>query len=156
VASILQDRGRLKVEPQDLEGQGTRSRFYTISYIVARSKGAVDWFTGMKLYNNNLGTSFGLEDHHIFPQSVLYKNGYKKKESKDRKIVNDLANRAYLTKKANLRASKRPTLEVSSAGASEIPEGTGRPISPYKPCVVGSGELSAIPIRTAEADRECN
>jgi len=105
LANILQDRGRLKVEPQDLEGQGTRSRFYPITYIVARSKGAVDWFSGVRLYNNNLGRSFGLEDHHIFPQSVLYKSGYKKKESKDRKIVNDLANRAYLTKKANLRAS---------------------------------------------------
>lgn len=105
LANILQDRGRLKVEPQDLEGQGTRSRFYPITYIVARSKGAVDWFSGVKLYNSNLGKSFGLEDHHIFPQSVLYKNGYKKKESKDRKIVNELANRAYLTKKANLRAA---------------------------------------------------
>ena len=105
LANILQDRGRLKVEPQDLEGQGTRSRFYSLAYIVARSQGAVDWFTGVKLYNRNLGRSFGLEDHHIFPQSVLYKNGYTKKESKDRKIVNDLANRAYLTKKANLRAS---------------------------------------------------
>lgn len=105
LANILQDRGRLKVEPQDLEGQGTRSRFYPITYIVARSRGAVDWFTGVKLYNSNLGKSYGLEDHHIFPQSVLYKSGYKKKESRDRKIVNDLANRAYLTKKANLRAS---------------------------------------------------
>jgi hypothetical protein len=105
LANIVQDRGRLKVEPQDLEGQGTRSRFYPITYIVARSRGAVDWFTGVKMYNNNLGKSYGLEDHHIFPQSVLYKNGYKKKESKDRKIVNDLSNRAFLTKKANLRAS---------------------------------------------------
>ena len=105
LANILRDRGRLQVEPQDLEGQGTRSRFYSITYIVARSRGAVDWFTGMKLYNSNLGKSFGLEDHHIFPQSILYKSGYKKKDSKDRKLVNDIANRAYLTKKANLRAS---------------------------------------------------
>ena len=105
LANILQDRGRLKVEPQDLEGQGTRSRFYPITYIVARSRGAVDWFTGVKMYNNNLGKSYGLEDHHIFPQSVLYKNGYKKKDSNDRKVVNDLSNRAFLTKKANLRAS---------------------------------------------------
>jgi len=105
LANILQDRGRVKVEPQDLEGQGTRSRFYPITYIVARSHGAVDWFTGVKLYNSNIGKSYGLEDHHIFPQSVLYKNGYKKHESKDRKIVNDLSNRAYLTKRANLRAS---------------------------------------------------
>src|SRR5271166_1926614 len=40
---ILQDRGRLKVEPLDLEGQGTRSRFSSITYVVARSQGAVDW-----------------------------------------------------------------------------------------------------------------
>ena len=105
LTNIVQKRGRLKVESQDLEGQGTRSRFYSMTYFVARSKGAVDWFTGVKLYNSNLGKSFGLEDHHIFPQSVLYKHGYKKTESKDRKIVNDLANRAFLTKKANLRAS---------------------------------------------------
>jgi hypothetical protein len=105
LANILQDRGRLNVEPQDLEGQGTRSRFRPITYIVARSRGAVDWFTGVKMYNSNLGKSYGLEDHHIFPQSVLYKNGYKKKDSKDRKIVNDLSNQAFLTKKANLRAS---------------------------------------------------
>ena len=105
LTNIVQKRGRLKVESQDLEGQGTRSRFYSMTYFVARSRRAVDWFTGVKLYNSNLGKSFGLEDHHTFPQSVLYKHGYKKTESKDRKIVNDLANRAFLTKKANLRAS---------------------------------------------------
>lgn len=105
MANILQERGRVKVEPQDLESQGTRSRFYAIAYVVARSRGAVDWFTGMKLYNSNLGKSFGLEDHHIFPQSVLYKNGFEKRNSKDRKVVNEIANRAFLTKKANLRAS---------------------------------------------------
>lgn len=48
LANIVQDRGRLKVEPQDLEGQGTRSRFYPIAYIVARSRGAVDWFVGVQ------------------------------------------------------------------------------------------------------------
>lgn len=103
--NMLQQRGRLKVEPQDLEGQGTGSRFYPLAYIVARSRGALDWFTGMKLYNSNIGKSYGLEDHHIFPQSVLYKSGYEKRNSKHRKIVNEIANRAFMTKKANLRAS---------------------------------------------------
>lgn len=105
LANLVQKRGRLKVQPEDLEGQGTQSRFYPLTYIAARSEGAVDWFTGVKLYNNNIGKSFGLEDHHIFPQSVLYKNGYDQADPKQKKMVNELSNRAFLTKKANLRAS---------------------------------------------------
>lgn len=133
LANISQDRGRLKVEPQDLEGQGTKSRFYPITYIVARSKGALDWFTGVKLYNGNLGKSFGLEDHHIFPQSVLYKSGYQKKESKDRKIVNDLANRAFLTKKANLRAaSALPSVYLPNVQA-KYPKALGNQFVPTNP-----------------------
>lgn len=103
--SILRERGRLKVESPDLDGKGITSSFYPMTYIVARSRGAVDWFTGMSLYSSNLGKSFGLEDHHIFPQSVLYKNGYNQNESRDKKTVNEIANRAFLTKKANLKAS---------------------------------------------------
>lgn len=103
--NIVRDRGRIKVEPQDLEGKGTNSSFYTLTYVAARSRGAIDWFTGMNLYSSNLGKSFGLEDHHIFPQSVLYKNGYDATETKQRQKVNEIANRAFLTKKANLRAS---------------------------------------------------
>jgi hypothetical protein len=102
---IIQERGRLRVEAQDLEGKGTNSSFYRMSYIIARSRGAVDWFTGMSLYSSNLGKSFGLEDHHIFAQSLLYKNGYDQNESKDKQKVNEIANRVFLTKKANLRAS---------------------------------------------------
>lgn len=105
LANIKQQRGRLTVEPEDLEGQGVNSRFYPITYIVARSRGAVDWFTGVKLYNSNVGKSYGLEDHHIFPLAVLRKNGYKSSERKDKKLMNEIANRAFLTKKANLRAA---------------------------------------------------
>ncbi len=105
ISNLVQKHGRVKVQPEDLEGQGTTSRFYPLTYIVARSEGAVDWFTGVKLYNSNIGKSYGLEDHHIFPQSVLYKNGYNQNDSKQKKMVNELANRAFLTKKANLRAS---------------------------------------------------
>jgi hypothetical protein len=103
--NIVRDRGRIKVEPQDLEGKGTISTFYTLTYMTARSRGAVDWFTGMNLYSSNLGKSFGLEDHHIFPSSVLYKSGYDQNEPKQKQKVNEIANRAFLTKKANLRAS---------------------------------------------------
>ena len=116
-----------------MESQGTRSRFYPITYIVARSKGALDWFTGIKLYNSNIGTSYGLEDHHIFPVSVLYKNGFKKKDSKDRKAVNDLANRAFLTKKANLRAADSLPSAYLPQVMSKYPTALGNQFVPADP-----------------------
>lgn len=104
-ANILADRGRIKVEARDLEAASVRSPFYKMTYIVARSREAKDWFNGLQLYSTNLGKSFGLEDHHIFPQSVLYKSGYNPNDRNDKSIVNEIANLAFLTKKANLKIS---------------------------------------------------
>ena len=130
LGNITQQRGRLKVEPQDLSGQGVKSRFYPIAYVVARSLGAVDWFTGVKLYNRNVGKSYGLEDHHIFPQSVLRKSGYKSTEPHDKKLINELANRAFLTKKANLRASNALPSKYLPEIKAKYPKALGQQFVP--------------------------
>lgn len=135
VNNILKDRGRIRVEPQDLEGKGTSSPFYTMAYIVARSRSAVDWFTGVQLYSGNLGKSFGLEDHHIFPQSVLYKNGYDANESKDRKKVNEIANRAVLTKKANLKAAANTPSKYLPDVKRKYPQALGAQFVPNDPAL---------------------
>ena len=70
-----------------------------MSYVVARARGAQDWFSGLTLYKKAIGKSNGLEEHHIFPKGVLYKSGYD--SNKDRRIVNEVANRAFLTHRAN-------------------------------------------------------
>ncbi|MEJ7695592.1 MAG: hypothetical protein WKF78_02810 [Candidatus Limnocylindrales bacterium] len=72
---LIAERGRIKVEAKDLEGAGIANPFFPMTYIVARSRGATDWFNGVPLYQKAIGKSFGLEIHHIFPQGLLYKSG---------------------------------------------------------------------------------
>jgi hypothetical protein len=103
--NIVAERGRIKVEAADIEGAGIRSPFYPMSYIVARSRGAIDWFNGTALYQKQIGRSFGLEAHHIFPQAVLRKAGYEPAKPLDKKMINEMANLAFLTKQANLKIS---------------------------------------------------
>jgi len=106
VQNILAVSGRIRIEPKDLAQKGVQSTFYNMIYVVARSKGAADWFTGLQLYGQNLGKPYQIENHHIFPQSLLYKIGkFDSSNQEHKRIVNEIANRAFLTKKANLRAS---------------------------------------------------
>jgi len=89
----------LEVTPKDLEGAPITSSFWNMMFIVAKSKGAIDWFNGNKLHFDLLGKQYSLHNHHIFPKDLLEKNGY------DGKIRNEIANRAFLTAKANLKVS---------------------------------------------------
>lgn len=110
-ANILKERGRIDVQAQDLDGAGVYSTFYPMTYIVTRAGGAVDWFDGNPLYSKNVGAVFGLEAHHIFPTAVLYKKGYKTGDAAHRRIVNQVANLAFLTKKANVKISDSEPLK---------------------------------------------
>lgn len=103
--NIIGERGRIKVESKDLERAGVRSPFFPMSFIVARSRGAVDWFNGIALYQKHIGKSFGLEIHHIFPQAVLKKAGYEAANPSHKALINEIANLAFLTKQANLGIS---------------------------------------------------
>jgi hypothetical protein len=104
--AILHDRGRLALEASDIVGKGGTTAVNKMSYVVARAREAQDWFSGLTLYKKAVGKSNGLEEHHIFPKGVLYESGYD--SSADRKIVNEVANRAYLTQKANRKILATP------------------------------------------------
>ena len=98
---IVDQRGRINVLPDDFEGRGTTHPLYRMTRILARACGAVDWFNGLPLVAP-VGDHFRIHSHHIFPQSVLYQNGYSSDSHVDRKIVNAIANRAFLTGDTNL------------------------------------------------------
>ena len=104
--AILSERGRLALESRDILGKGAATAVSKMSYIVARANNAKDWFSGHSLYKKATGKSNGLEEHHIFPRAVLYKSGYD--TTRDRRIVNEVANRAFLTKPASqkIKAAK--------------------------------------------------
>jgi len=113
--------GRLEVGADDLVSEGTTSRFFPMTYIVARSKGAVDWFNGMKLYGKNLGTKYKIHTHHIFPQSLLYKHKFKSSDRQDVRKVNEIANLAFITQEANLKISNKDPLDYLKAVKEKYP-----------------------------------
>ncbi len=97
---LVDQRGRLKVLPDDFEGRGAGHPLYRMSLILARSMGAVDWFNGMSL-TTPAGDSYAIHSHHIFPQSELYKSNYSVDSHVDRQMVNAIANRAFLSGPTN-------------------------------------------------------
>lgn len=94
-------RGGLNVEPEHFGGWSLGARFYPMLYLLTRIGEARDWGNGIPLKARALGSGHQLEVHHIFPRSLLYKNGYDKSE------VNAVANYCFLTKDTNLQISNR-------------------------------------------------
>ncbi|RLI97242.1 MAG: hypothetical protein DRO96_01060 [Candidatus Aenigmatarchaeota archaeon] len=90
------------VKTENLEAATIQNPLFNIAFIVAKSKGALDWFNGTKLHAQLLGSSYRLHKHHIFPKAVLRKHGYYQTPEKKR-MVNEIANRAFLTERANLQ-----------------------------------------------------
>lgn len=105
-SAILRERGRVELEASDLAVGGAGTALAKFSYILARAREARDWFTGIRLYDNAVGKKNGLESHHIVPRGVLKKAGYDGRA--DNKVINELANRAFLTQKANRAISSTP------------------------------------------------
>ena len=98
INNLKREVRNFEVNAKDLKGLPVSSPFFNMAFIVAKSRGAIDWFNGNKLYPHLLGKLYKLHKHHIFPKDLLKKRGY------EQKMRNELANRAFLTAKTNLRA----------------------------------------------------
>lgn len=111
-------RGRVLTE-RELRDQRKNSPFMVLSYVLARYAEAEDWFNGVKL-----GGGQPLELHHIFPKAVLAKRYSLKTDSL---IVDQVANLAFISGKANGAVSARPPseylpkLEESRLRAQHVP-----------------------------------
>lgn len=102
VNAIIDQRGRIKLEPSDLEGRSIQNPIYRMLYITIKAKGGIDWFNGLPLDVTH-GKIYSIQSHHIFPSSILWKTGrYKVNNSLHKIIVNDIANRAFLTADTNI------------------------------------------------------
>jgi hypothetical protein len=121
-ANIIEQRGRIDVKSDDFEGRTAQHPLYRMIYILAKAHGAVDWFNGVPL-GKTVGASYALHSHHIFPQSLLYRSGYDADNHVHRQMVNEIANRAYLTAASNIPLSDTepadylPTIEAKYPGA---------------------------------------
>ena len=97
---IIDQRGRIEVKTSDFEGREAQHPLYRMVFILAKAHGAVDWFNGTPLGSTH-GPSYKIHSHHIFPQSLLYKDGYDSENHLHRKVVNEIANRGFLTADSN-------------------------------------------------------
>jgi len=101
MATLVQHVKRLEVETADLIGKSIRSPFFSMLYFVLRKNGAEDWFTGIKLSDNNVSKNHTIQYHHIFPKSLLRDAGYDKKE------INELSNLAFIGGKTNRKITNK-------------------------------------------------
>ena len=96
--AILRERGRVILEEGDLERSRINSAVAFLSHVVARSRGARDWFTGLPIYDSAVGKSLGDERHHIFSRSVLLSAGFD-----DSTRINEIANRVLVCQQPSLQ-----------------------------------------------------
>lgn len=108
---------RVTVSSEDLAGRGQGSPYFFLSFLVAKRAGATDWWYGTQIDATAQGSQ-KLQYHHVHPRSTL-KATYSKQD------INDLANLAFISGRANLKISDRspstyfPELEALGDGALE-------------------------------------
>ncbi len=105
ISLLSQNRGDLRVRPNDFLSWSIGARFYPLLYMMTRTGHAKDWNTGLELSSHLLGRLSRLEVHHIFPKALLYKHNYPRQD------VNALANFTFLTQETNLYVTDRDPAE---------------------------------------------
>jgi hypothetical protein len=85
----------------EIKGKNRRSPYFSMLFIVSKQQGIKDWFTGMAISERLVGRAHALQFHHIFPKSLL------KKEGADRKEINEIANMAFIGGKTNRNISNK-------------------------------------------------
>ena len=100
VNEILLERGRIELTGNDIERRGVSNPIYPMLRVVVKSKSAIDWSNGIPI-SQAIGVQFRIENHHIFPRSQLYDNRYESSDSRHSQLVNEIANRVFITSEAN-------------------------------------------------------
>ncbi len=104
---IIDQRGRIEVKASDLEGRGISHPLYRMTFMIAKAHGAVDWFNGAPLRTTH-GQTYRICNHYIFSPSLLYQYVYNPENHLHRKIVNEVANRAFLTTETDRQLADKP------------------------------------------------
>ncbi len=122
IGNLRREIAGFDITSEMIEGKYQRNPFLPLMFIVFRKNQAQDWFTGTVLSSTNVGPDHQLELHHIFPKSVLKQvNSYESHE------IDDLANIAFLSQRANRTILKSspdkylPEIESSRLEAQLVP-----------------------------------
>ncbi len=142
-ANIVEQRGRIEVKASDMEGRNAQHPLYRMVYILAKAHGAVDWFNGAPLGTTH-GDAYELNSHHIFPQSVLYKNVWEADNYIHRQTVNEIGNRAFLTASTNLEISNKPPAAYLAGIEETYPGALAAQFVPMDPSPLGGRTLPRL------------
>lgn len=128
--SIIEQERTLTISPNEFIGASTNNALYGLMRWYFKSKGAICFTTGVKI-SQNMGKQYALESDHIFPYSLLKKNGYDKNSRFKYSLAQEMTNRAVLTRVANrTKSAKQPDEYLrqvkgkfpSALGLQSIPE----------------------------------
>ncbi|WP_433243470.1 GmrSD restriction endonuclease domain-containing protein [Streptosporangium sp. CA-135522] len=97
---------QVEVTSQALAGRTVGSPYFFLSYLAAKESGATDWWYGTQISATAEGGQ-KLEYHHIHPQATLKNHPAKYTKTE----INDLANLAFISAKANRKISDRSPRE---------------------------------------------
>jgi hypothetical protein len=136
VDAIIEQRGRIDVKPSDLEGRIIQHPLYRMAFVMAKSRGAIDWFNGSPLDTTH-GPNYAIHSHHIFPSSLLYSDagGYNRENHLHKKIVNEIANRAFLTGESNIGLSNTEPAEYLPQIERKYPGALAKQFVPQEPAL---------------------
>ena len=132
IDALIDQRGRIDVKPNDLEGRTAGHPLYLMTYILSKANGAIDWFNGLSLTAKPKGP-YHVHSHHIFPISILYENGYNVENHLHRKVVNEIANRAFLTADSNIGLSNAYPVDYLPEIESAYPGALAKQFIPMQP-----------------------
>ncbi len=136
VDAIIDQRGRIEVKPADLEGRTTVHPLFKMTYVMVKNQGAIDWFNGSPLDGGH-GRAYGIHHHHIFPSALLYSEhgGYSSENHLHKKVVNEIANRGFLTAESNLQLSDAPPAEYLPKVEEHYPGALAKQLVPTDPAL---------------------
>jgi hypothetical protein len=97
---VVNQRGRTELKPADIDGSGSGTQAHKLLYVLAKYNKATDWSTGGAI-TATLGAQNKIQSHHIFPKAYLGRNGYDTASSLHKQRINEIANRAYITRDSN-------------------------------------------------------
>ena len=119
--NLLKNSGWIRVEPYDLDKAGIFCPYLSILKALIVKNDALDLFNGNRLNDNKVRDSGDLVVHHIFPPALMYRHRPDLLSQEGRSIVNQLANFAFLNKKARVRSNKDDPLSYLRKIQSRFP-----------------------------------
>jgi hypothetical protein len=116
LANVLPAGSQAAVTADEFDDAGWRNPLFPLTYAAARRRGAKDWFTGLGLATDVVGSDHSIEVHHVFPKALLKRAGERRKDR------DEIANLAFLTARPNKKISNKPPAEYLAEIADQNPE----------------------------------